>query len=548
MTLGLESEGFELVFANELSPMAGETFAYNLLGEDGEDLRELADSGEPARQTFWLNSKHARNELDLRLRENPREAPAPGQGHNDLEDDDAHLHGGLLVGDIIALNNYLEQDNPALLEQVRHAFDHAREVDLVSGGPPCQSFSMAGLRQHDNERNQLPAEFARFVGLVEPRMVVLENVSGILHAFNVEGEKHYAWYEVAKAFVGTGYVPLCLHVNAKYAGAAQNRPRFIMLAMRRDVFGAFLAHEQANEHAVSVDMLQTSLAFYNAVEANPELAITGTPFTYHDIEKHRGLFNDTFLSPLINRDPGQLHTVADAIADLSQELEVPASEYVDEINALLPGREPPAKAFNHEMRRHTPLVKRRFSLYQALSRVSTRTRRQVGSFLRTDDTETLTREAIEELDGIHVLGANEDWDVIQGREQLVTFLRALSTKKQTQKALVADEPAPAALSIPDDACHYNPGELRLLSVREMARIQSFPDWFKLRSKVTTGGQMRRFEVPQYTQIGNAVPPLLGRAIGQVVNRVLAAVDQQVEGHEVLHQLVVQQPLLDEVAG
>ena len=47
----------------------------------------------------------------------------------------------------------------------------------------------------------------------------------------------------------------------------------------------------------------------------------------------------------------------------------------------------------------------------------------------------------------------------------------------------------------------------------MARIQSFPDNFVFRSKITTGGQMRKFEVPQYTQVGNAVPPLLGYALG-----------------------------------
>lgn len=55
----------------------------------------------------------------------------------------------------------------------------------------------------------------------------------------------------------------------------------------------------------------------------------------------------------------------------------------------------------------------------------------------------------------------------------------------------------------------------------MARIQSFPDWFVFRSKVTTGGQMRRFEVPQYTQVGNAVPPLLAYALGKVIQSIIA---------------------------
>ena len=54
----------------------------------------------------------------------------------------------------------------------------------------------------------------------------------------------------------------------------------------------------------------------------------------------------------------------------------------------------------------------------------------------------------------------------------------------------------------------------------MARFQSFPDIFEFRSKTTTGGMMRRFEVPQYTQVGNAVPPLLGRALGLVVRNIL----------------------------
>ena len=83
---------------------------------------------------------------------------------------------------------------------------------------------------------------------------------------------------------------------------------------------------------------------------------------------------------------------------------------------------------------------------------------------------------------------------------------------------MSHKPAPAALSIPDDACHYHEtiDSPRTLTVREMARIQSFPDWFEIKSKVTTGGSMRKFEVPQYTQIGNAVPPLLGSALGKVV--------------------------------
>ncbi|WP_165494312.1 DNA cytosine methyltransferase [Acinetobacter sp. ANC 4779] len=109
------------------------------------------------------------------------------------------------------------------------------------------------------------------------------------------------------------------------------------------------------------------------------------------------------------------------------------------------------------------------------------------------------------------------------RSNLVNYLKNHQTNKQTQKALIPNQPAPAALSIPDDACHYS--DLRTLTVREMARIQSFPDNFKFLSKVTTGGQMRKFEVPQYTQVGNAVPPLLGYALGQSVKYLIELYNQ-----------------------
>jgi len=64
-------------------------------------------------------------------------------------------------------------------------------------------------------------------------------------------------------------------------------------------------------------------------------------------------------------------------------------------------------------------------------------------------------------------------------------------------------------------------DLRTLTAREMARIQSFPDNFIFRSKMTTGGLNRRFEVPIFTQIGNAVPVLLGKALGESIKTLLA---------------------------
>ena len=66
--------------------------------------------------------------------------------------------------------------------------------------------------------------------------------------------------------------------------------------------------------------------------------------------------------------------------------------------------------------------------------------------------------------------------------------------------------------------HYS--EPRILTVRETARLQSFPDWFSFKGKYTTGGHRRRNEVPRFTQVANAVPPLLAEQLGLALLRII----------------------------
>ncbi|WEV59543.1 DNA cytosine methyltransferase [Bifidobacterium sp. ESL0728] len=82
-----------------------------------------------------------------------------------------------------------------------------------------------------------------------------------------------------------------------------------------------------------------------------------------------------------------------------------------------------------------------------------------------------------------------------------------------------NSPAPTLTSIPDELVHYS--EPRILTVREYARIQSFPDWFEFKGPYTTGGKRRKIEVPRYTQIGNAVPPLFAEQIGVALKKASA---------------------------
>ncbi len=84
-------------------------------------------------------------------------------------------------------------------------------------------------------------------------------------------------------------------------------------------------------------------------------------------------------------------------------------------------------------------------------------------------------------------------------------------KKRGIIVLDKTKPSPTLTSHPDDYVHYC--EPRILTVREYARIQTFPDWYQFREKYTTGGKLRKIEVPRYTQIGNAIPPLFGELCG-----------------------------------
>ena len=87
-------------------------------------------------------------------------------------------------------------------------------------------------------------------------------------------------------------------------------------------------------------------------------------------------------------------------------------------------------------------------------------------------------------------------------------------KKSGTKRLVPDSPTPTLTTLPDDYIHYC--EPRILTVREYARIQSFPDDYEIKGRYTTGGKRRVLEVPRYSQIGNAIPPFFGELAGWIL--------------------------------
>lgn len=505
LSLGLESAGFKLVMANELSPMAAETFAYNFFNENLEESC-------PESRVMWLSSNYEKENRKARLREDPRKFPELSENKSDFSEN-TELNGKLVVGNIVQLNQWLDR-NPKQVIELRNAYGSESGLDLVSGGPPCQSFSMAGLRQFNNNRNTLPWEFAKFVKTTQPKIALLENVTGILRAFDVDGKKFYAWFEVAKAFAQINYIPLCLHINAKYAGVAQNRPRFIFIGVRHDVFDNIYIKLNETEK----NIYKQSISFVNDLKKGLDVKYGTLPYFDVANDEHQDLFRDTFLSPLVKYKDNEF-TVRDAIDDLREDGSA-ISQYVKLINtSLMQDHRENKHLVNHDLRNNGIHVQRRFRIYQILQLLDSSTKKEALDLLKGKINIVSASTANKLLSYDYLIDLNK-YARFSSIDELISYFNDHQTKKQTQKALIADQPAPAALSIPDDACHYHHDELRTLTVREMARMQSFPDQFVFRSKVTTGGQMRQFEVPQYTQVGNAVPPLLGQALGVVIKGLL----------------------------
>lgn len=90
----------------------------------------------------------------------------------------------------------------------------------------------------------------------------------------------------------------------------------------------------------------------------------------------------------------------------------------------------------------------------------------------------------------------------------------LESNKRNYFVLKANGQSPTVVTMPDDFIHYS--RYRAMTVREMARLQSFDDSFVFQGKRQTGGDKRKSEIPQYTLVGNAVPPLMARAIGNEI--------------------------------
>lgn len=447
LSVGLESQGGKLIFALERSPMAAETFMRNLITPEMTDLE-------------WQKFLSA--------------------------DINKQLDNHLLVKDINDIASSPEVTNSL----------NKLDVDLVAGGPPCQGFSMAGRRKHDDLRNNLPWKFLEIVDAADPKIVIIENVLGMNQRFSSQGEDSTsAFAQVAEALesTGRGYIVQKLLLNAKHFGAAQNRPRLFLIGLRSDL---------AEKTGITASRTIWKSDFQDKISAPPTLA------------------------PAPTLNSAEERTVEQALAGFIPGGR-PTSGYVAELaDAEFWGIPSVAAPANTNRRTHGERATLKFELYLALNRLN------LPSVLMRDglspSKESLRQEYRSHLKDLSYPILKTTGAVLaSSAEQFWTEIERHKTKKHSQRVLQAKTAAPTVITSPDDYIH--PTEPRVLSVRELARFQGFPEAFTFRAKETTGGMKRAVEVPQYSQVGNAVSPYVGRALGVLVKRILALTANAIEG-------------------
>ncbi|MDB6444046.1 DNA cytosine methyltransferase [Pseudomonas sp. 21TX0197] len=320
-------------------------------------------------------------------------------------------------------------------------------VDILVGGPPCQGFSSAGRRQHDDPRNQLFESYLNLVDIIKPKAVLIENVRGFTLDFS-DGDEIKNFSQALRARLSDAYTTHEQLLDLSIFGVPQARTRYFVLAFRA------------------------------------ELNVSD-PFAH-----------------LQNRLPSFLRS-------LRLNAPVSSGSAISDLEIGRAGRQPSTESKGFEETRYAgPLTH-----YQKLMNAGCNAPTNLRLARHTESIVSRFKEIIELS---HAAGR---LNISIGAEMRARF----GIKKMALRVLDPDRPSPTITSMPDDLLHYS--EPRTLTVRENARLQSFPDWYTFQGKYTSGGHLRKQEVPRFTQVANAVPPLAARAIGETLADLLRGDDE-----------------------
>lgn len=319
------------------------------------------------------------------------------------------------------------------------------KIDIIMGGPPCQGFSIAASnrRKMDDSRNSLYRHFLRVVSIVEPAVVLIENVKEIVGYKLPDGTKIVE--DIKKFFDNAGYGYDYGILNCRFYGIPQDRKRFFFVAVRREIL-------KDEIH------LETLMEKYKLPELSFNDAVSDLP-----IVRARQFAEDTVLdydqSPH-NHFQESMRIGSDCI-------------------------------YNHIPMQHTEKTVQKFEFLLAKN--------------GEDLPEELKPRVRSHTDIISDASYSQNHRIIDGRKVSPTITASFYSS------------------------FIHPSQPRNLTVREAARIQTFPDSFRFYGKKTTlskkllakKGIYEELHLDQFNQVGNAVPPLMARHLAEICMQFLS---------------------------
>ena len=148
-------------------------------------------------------------------------------------------------------------------ECMRLAGIKSGELDVLDGSPPCQGFSMAGKRKWDDPSNSLFKEFARLLKELQPKVFVMENVTGM-----VKGCMKQAYLVIIKTLRDAGYRAKGEVLNAMYYNVPQSRERVIIIGVREDL-GIEPSHPKPMGRPIAAKMIIAGCQATRSQRINP---------------------------------------------------------------------------------------------------------------------------------------------------------------------------------------------------------------------------------------------------------------------------------------
>ncbi|HEM7526649.1 TPA: DNA cytosine methyltransferase [Providencia rettgeri] len=344
-----------------------------------------------------------------------------------------------------------------------------QSIDLIVGGPPCQGFSMAGKRNVLDPRNQLAYDYLKVVNLVKPKILLMENVKGINIPFTGCGEVSVA-DKLRHSMTEMGYIPVSIMENSQDWGVPQKRIRYLLLGLRKD-------------------LLKNNMGHFSKIQEELILELN---------EFRKNFVKDNQLVVGIS--------VGAAISDLK------SIDINNKGRQLVIAEDAPGFRFKRIQERYV-LDKADESIYLKKMRKNIVSDDYVPTGLRlANHSERIKNRFIKILKDIQDPKFKEFYGIGTAKNLPKKYIELeLEFNKNSIVVLDREKPSVTITTLPDDIIHYD--EPRILTVRENARIQSFPDWFDFMGSYTTGGDRRKISCPKYTQVGNAVPPLMAEGIG-----------------------------------